>query len=77
MQHEAEHRVEGLTTAASIWVAAGLGIACGAGFVELAMIAVAATLIVLVAGQLARRPASGGGPTRDRVPVASKDPPPR
>ena len=50
MQYETERRVEGLTTAASIWVAAGLGIACGAGFVELAMIAVAATLIVLVGG---------------------------
>ena len=50
MQHEAEHRVEGLTTAASIWVAAGLGIACGAGLVELALIALLATLVVLVAG---------------------------
>jgi putative Mg2+ transporter-C (MgtC) family protein len=50
LQHEAERRVEGLTTAASIWVAAGLGIACGAGFVELAVIAVVAALVVLVAG---------------------------
>lgn len=50
MQHEAERRVEGLTTAASIWVAAALGIACGAGIVELALIAVAATIVVLVGG---------------------------
>ena len=31
IHHEAEQRVEGLTTAASVWVAAGLGAACGAG----------------------------------------------
>ena len=50
MQHEAERRIEGLTTAASIWVAAGLGIACGAGLVELALIALGAILVVLVGG---------------------------
>ncbi len=52
MQFEAERRVEGLTTAASIWVAAGVGLACGAGLVELVLIAVAATLLVLVGGEL-------------------------
>src|SRR5688572_8358529 len=36
MQHEAERRVEGLTTAATIWVAAALGMACGAGQLALA-----------------------------------------
>ncbi len=50
MQHEAERRIEGLTTAASIWIAAGLGIACGAGLVELALIALGAILVVLVGG---------------------------
>jgi len=50
LQLEAERRIEGLTTAASIWIAAGLGIACGAGLVELALIALAAVLVVLVGG---------------------------
>lgn len=50
MHHEAERRVEGLTTAASIWVAAGLGMACGAGLASLAVIALGATLLVLVWG---------------------------
>jgi len=50
MQHEAERRIEGLTTAASIWIAAGLGIACGAGLVELALIALGAILVVLMGG---------------------------
>jgi putative Mg2+ transporter-C (MgtC) family protein len=55
IQHEHERRVEGLTTAASIWVAAGLGMACGAGFIELAGIAVAATLVVLIGGEVVER----------------------
>ena len=50
MQYEHERRVEGLTTAASIWVAAGLGIACGAGLVELVAIAMAGAILVLVGG---------------------------
>ena len=51
MQYEHERRVEGLTTAASIWVAAGLGMACGAGLIELVAIALGATLLVLVGGE--------------------------
>ena len=50
IKYEEEQRVEGLTTAASIWVAAALGMACGAGLVELALIALAATMIVLIGG---------------------------
>lgn len=50
IHHEAERRIEGLTTAASIWVAAGLGAASGAGLTELVIIALAAALIVLAAG---------------------------
>jgi putative Mg2+ transporter-C (MgtC) family protein len=50
MQYERERRVEGLTTAASIWTAAALGMACGAGHVALAGIGVAAIILVLVAG---------------------------
>jgi putative Mg2+ transporter-C (MgtC) family protein len=55
MQYEHERRVEGLTTAASIWVAAALGIVCGMGLVELAIIAVIATLAVLLGGELIER----------------------
>ena len=50
IHHQTRHRVHGLTTAASIWVSAGLGAACGAGLVALAAIALAAGLIVLIAG---------------------------
>jgi putative Mg2+ transporter-C (MgtC) family protein len=42
--------VRGLTTAASVWVAACLGIACGAGQWPSAIIALVLTLFVLVAG---------------------------
>jgi putative Mg2+ transporter-C (MgtC) family protein len=50
IHHEPERRVEGLTTAASVWVAAGLGAACGAGLVVVALLSVLATMIVLVLG---------------------------
>jgi putative Mg2+ transporter-C (MgtC) family protein len=46
-----EHgRVRNLTTAASIWVVACLGMACGAGQWDLAIGAVVLTLLVLVTG---------------------------
>jgi len=51
MQYEDEKKVEGLTTAASIWVAAALGMACGAGLVELVLISLAAVVVVLVGGE--------------------------
>lgn len=50
VHHEVEHRVAGLTTAASIWIAAAIGMACGAGLTSLALTGLAATLIVLVLG---------------------------
>jgi putative Mg2+ transporter-C (MgtC) family protein len=43
--------VHGLTTAASIWLVASLGIACGVGQWMAALIALALALLVLVAGQ--------------------------
>jgi len=60
MQYERERRVEGLTTAASIWTAAALGMACGAGYLALASVGLGAILFVLVAlgrveGWMARR----------------------
>ena len=51
LRHESERRIEGLTTAASIWVAAGLGMACGAGLLGLALCALGAVLLVLVGGE--------------------------
>jgi putative Mg2+ transporter-C (MgtC) family protein len=50
IHHEPERRVEGLTTAASVWVAAGLGAACGAGLAVVALLALAATMVILVLG---------------------------
>ena len=40
--------VHGMTTAATIWVNAALGMACGAGAFAMAMTATAITLVVLV-----------------------------
>lgn len=45
--------VRGLTTAATLWVAAGVGIACAAGLWHTTLIAVALTTVVLVAGRRA------------------------
>ena len=42
--------VTGLTTAATIWISACLGIACGAGQWQVALLAVAITLVVLIFG---------------------------
>lgn len=39
--------IQGLTTAAGIWMTAAIGVACGLGTVGLALIATAMTLIVL------------------------------
>jgi uncharacterized membrane protein YhiD involved in acid resistance len=50
LHHRKERRIEGLTTAASIWVAAGLGAACGAGLGELTAYAIVAAMIALIAG---------------------------
>lgn len=63
--HPREHRglagpeVRGLTTAASVWVAAALGVASGSGLWSLVLLGVAGTLAALVGGgpleRLARR----------------------
>ena len=46
----AEHRVQGLTTAAALWASAILGIVCGVADFTLGTIAVAFTLAVLLLG---------------------------
>jgi putative Mg2+ transporter-C (MgtC) family protein len=48
-------RVGGVTTAAAIWVTAGIGIACGVGELALAVICGAATLLTLALGRVADR----------------------
>jgi putative Mg2+ transporter-C (MgtC) family protein len=50
IHHESSQRIEGLTTAASIWVAAALGAGCGAGFGSIVVLALLATMVVLVFG---------------------------
>jgi putative Mg2+ transporter-C (MgtC) family protein len=49
--HSEGRDVKGLTTAATIWVAAALGISCGIGQWHIAGMAVAIALVVLVAGR--------------------------
>jgi putative Mg2+ transporter-C (MgtC) family protein len=47
--------VHGLTTAATIWLVASIGMACGAGFFSLALITTFITIIVLLGlGKIAR-----------------------
>jgi putative Mg2+ transporter-C (MgtC) family protein len=41
--------IQGLTTAAAIWVNAAIGVACGGGRYHLAFIATGVTLVVLIA----------------------------
>ncbi len=48
MRGDADREVHGLTTAASIWATAILGIACGASDWDIAVIGVACALVVLV-----------------------------
>jgi putative Mg2+ transporter-C (MgtC) family protein len=51
LRDESNHSVHGLTTAASIWVVAALGIACGAGQWATSMVALALTLVLLILGE--------------------------
>lgn len=41
-------KVRGLTTAANIWIAGALGIACGAGYYTIAVIGFALTFVILI-----------------------------
>lgn len=50
LRDDTARSVRGLTTAASIWIAACLGIACGVGQWRVALVAVVLTLAVLIAG---------------------------
>jgi len=50
MRQESARNVSGLTTAATVWIAACLGITCGAGQWITALVAMLITLIVLIVG---------------------------
>jgi putative Mg2+ transporter-C (MgtC) family protein len=51
LRSQDQRMVRGLTTAASIWVVAALGVACGVGFWQMALIAMGFSLLVLVVGE--------------------------
>ena len=46
--NQAKDRVRGLTTAATVWVVAAIGLACGAGMLLLALITTVLVLLVLI-----------------------------
>ena len=48
IHHDAEHRVEGLTTAATVWMTAIFGIACGVGQGGIVLVSLVFALGVLV-----------------------------
>ena len=49
--NQGQKMVSGLTTSASIWMVAALGIACGVGFWQMALIAVGLSLLILILGK--------------------------
>lgn len=51
IMRDGESHVQGLTTAASIWVCAVIGIACGAGKIMIAAVVTVITLAVLILGR--------------------------
>lgn len=71
IHHESEQRIQGLTTAASVWVAAGLGAACGAGLATLALVATIVTMLILLFGGKVERAIEA------RFERPQQEPPPR
>jgi putative Mg2+ transporter-C (MgtC) family protein len=55
LRDDSKRTVYGLTTAATIWLAACLGIACGAGQWGITVVATVAVLIVLLVGEPVER----------------------
>ncbi|KAF1049398.1 MgtC/SapB family protein [Xylophilus sp.] len=70
LKHSEDHRVQGLTTAAGIWLTAAIGMAAGLGQEMTALLSTLLALLVLslepVVGRLARR---------QHTPVATVDQP--
>src|SRR5215510_11347816 len=50
IHHNAEHRVEGLTTAATVWITAIFGVACGMGQAGTVLVGLVFALVVLSCG---------------------------
>ncbi|WP_246641955.1 MgtC/SapB family protein [Paraburkholderia edwinii] len=53
VQNAATDKIRGLTTAASIWVTAALGIVCGVGAWSIALIATFLFMVLLILGRIA------------------------
>jgi len=51
----AEHAIKGLTTAASVWMTAAIGVTVGLGALGIALIATTLTLIILSLAKIERR----------------------
>jgi putative Mg2+ transporter-C (MgtC) family protein len=51
LRDEAKLHVQGLTTASAVWVSASLGVACGAGYWRIALLALGIALVVLIGGE--------------------------
>jgi putative Mg2+ transporter-C (MgtC) family protein len=51
LKSDSGDHISGLTTAASLWVVACLGIACGVGLWKMAVVAVILALLVLILGE--------------------------
>lgn len=66
--------VKGLTTGAAMWMAGALGVACGAGYYMLAVIATVLTVVILTA--LQRLEAYIGSPDSQVPSTRAKDRPP-
>lgn len=55
LKSDSGEQISGLTTAASLWVVACLGIACGVGLWVMSLVALALALLVLIAGEAVER----------------------
>lgn len=51
LKSDTGEQISGLTTAASLWLVAALGVACGAGLWLMAVVALGLALLVLIAGE--------------------------
>lgn len=51
LKSDSGEQISGLTTAASLWVVACLGIACGVGLWQMSLVALGLALLVLIAGE--------------------------
>jgi putative Mg2+ transporter-C (MgtC) family protein len=67
LHNEARGRVEGLTTAASIWMATILGLGCGAGlFIDSAIALLITLLVLLISSRMQERMVAVLTPSRRR-----------